>query len=50
LEYEGGDDNNVEVGNKTDLLQNGDFRSDECVELLKEADIVVSNPPISIIH
>lgn len=31
------------------LLQgNGDFRSEECVELLKEADIVVTNPPFSL--
>src|SRR5574344_2272110 len=27
---------------------NGDFRSKECVELLKEADIVVTNPPFSL--
>lgn len=27
---------------------NGDFRSDECIELLKEADIVVTNPPFSL--
>lgn len=33
---------------KTDLKQNGDFRSDECIELLKEADIIVSNPPFSL--
>ncbi len=26
----------------------GDFRSDECVELLKQADIVVTNPPFSL--
>ncbi len=26
----------------------GDFRSPECVELLKEADIVVTNPPFSL--
>jgi hypothetical protein len=31
-----------------DLAGNGDFRSDECVELLKEADIVVTNPPFSL--
>lgn len=30
------------------LKENGDFRSDECVELLKEADIVVTNPPFSL--
>ncbi|QQS21523.1 adenine-specific methyltransferase EcoRI family protein [Candidatus Saccharibacteria bacterium] len=27
---------------------NGDFRSDECVDLLKQADIVVTNPPFSL--
>ncbi|MCQ2226969.1 MAG: adenine-specific methyltransferase EcoRI family protein [Bacteroidales bacterium] len=32
----------------TRLEGNGDFRSDECVELLKEADIVVTNPPFSL--
>ena len=26
----------------------GDFRSKECVELLKQADIVVTNPPFSL--
>ena len=26
----------------------GDFRSDECVALLKEADIVITNPPFSL--
>lgn len=31
----------------TYLYGNGDFRSEECVELLKEADIVVTNPPFS---
>ncbi len=30
------------------LKGNGDFRSDECVELLKNADIVVTNPPFSL--
>ena len=29
-------------------LKSGDFRSDECVELLKECDIVVTNPPFSL--
>ena len=28
----------------------GDFRSRECIELLKEADIVVTNPPFSLIR
>lgn len=33
---------------KTPLKQNGDFRSPECIELLKEADIVVTNGPFSL--
>ncbi len=32
----------------TELEGNGDFRSAECIELLKEADIVVTNPPFSL--
>lgn len=30
------------------LKGNGDFRSMECIELLKQADIVVTNPPFSL--
>lgn len=30
------------------LKGNGDFRSEECIELLKQADIVVTNPPFSL--
>lgn len=37
-------DNNV----KAELKGNGDFRSPECIELLKQADIVVTNPPFSL--
>ena len=29
-------------------LKDGDFRSEECIELLKEADIIVTNPPFSL--
>lgn len=32
----------------TRLMGNGDFRSNECIELLNEADIVVTNPPFSL--
>ena len=32
----------------TPLKGNGDFRSDECIELLKQSDIVVTNPPFSL--
>lgn len=31
-----------------ELNGDGDFRSDECIELLKESDIVVTNPPFSL--
>lgn len=32
----------------TPLTQNGDFRSDEAIDILKSADIVVTNPPFSL--
>ncbi len=32
----------------TPLKGDGDFRSEECIELLKKADIVVTNPPFSL--
>jgi hypothetical protein len=39
------DDEELEI---KELRGDGDFRSAECVELLKEADIVVTNPPFSL--
>ena len=30
------------------IYEAGDFRSDECIELLKQADVVVTNPPFSL--
>lgn len=33
---------------KTKLSQNGDFRSPEAIDLLKQADIVCTNPPFSL--
>ncbi len=30
------------------LEQDGDFRSDECIEMLKQCDVVVTNPPFSL--
>ena len=39
--------NNDEL-NITEMNGDGDFRSDECIELLKESDIVVTNPPFSL--
>ncbi len=48
MEYEGGNDNDIEVGVKTPLEGNGDFRNQECLDLLDEADVVVTNPPFSL--
>ena len=39
---------NLDDAMKTPLQYDGDFRSDECIEILKEADIVVTNPPFSL--
>ena len=52
LVYEGDKNGNhipdaEEIGVKP-LKGDGDFRSKECIELLKEADIVVTNPPFSL--
>ncbi|KKM92666.1 hypothetical protein LCGC14_1216110 [marine sediment metagenome] len=52
LEYEGDKNNNKvpdteEIGIKH-FKGDGDFRSEECIKLLKQADIVVTNPPFSL--
>lgn len=44
LEYLG---NGTEI-TEFQLKEDGDFRSRECIELLKQADIVVTNPPFSL--
>lgn len=33
---------------KTPLAQHGDFRSQECIEIMDSADIIVTNPPFSL--
>lgn len=52
LEYEGDKNGNLIVDPSeikvTELKGNGDFRSDECIEYLRQADIVVTNPPFSL--
>jgi len=52
LDYYGRhDDASEQVDYKNSLNKlkgNGDFRSFECIELLKQADIVVTNPPFSL--
>ena len=52
LEYDGFRDGDVvprveDIG-ITHLEGDGDFRSPECIDLLKQADIVVTNPPFSL--
>lgn len=50
--YEGDKNNNHIVDNEEievkPLKGDGDFRSKECIELLKQADVVVTNPPFSL--
>ena len=51
LEYTGGIANSLPTPDDigvTKLQGDGDFRSPECIEILKEADIVVTNPPFSL--
>lgn len=36
------------VEKKSDLESNGDYRSDECMEILRSSDIVITNPPFSL--
>ena len=40
----------VLIKNQKKSYPAGDFRSPECIELLKKADIVVTNPPFSLIR
>ena len=52
LEYQGDKNGNkvpdpAEIGIKQ-MQGDGDFRSKECIALLKQADIVVTNPPFSL--
>lgn len=42
LEYNG------EHEMKTNLIEDGDFRSKECIDILKNVDIVITNPPFSL--
>ena len=39
---------NTNLNNIIDMDGDGDFRSAECVELLKQSDVVVTNPPFSL--
>ena len=46
--YEGGNDDNTDDAETVPLTGDGDFRSTECIEYLKECDIVATNPPFSL--
>jgi hypothetical protein len=48
LDYTGGADTDFKAGTRTPLQGNGDFRSPECIEFLKQADLVITNPPFSL--
>ena len=51
LAYKGANKNNRPdiKGIKVHYLKgDGDFRSDECIDLLKQADLVITNPPFSL--
>lgn len=48
MTYDGGNDEDIMIGTKTKLDGNGDFRSEECIKILEEADIVCTNPPFSL--
>lgn len=48
MEYAGREDDNITSGVKTPLKGNGDFRSEECLDLLDKSDIIVTNPPFSL--
>lgn len=46
--YWGGNDADVSCCSFWELEGNGDFRSDECIELLNTSDIIVTNPPFDL--
>lgn len=48
MEYTGGNDADVSSGAITPLKGDGDFRSEECIEVLKQSDIIITNPPFSL--
>ena len=37
-----------ETSTDYDLLGDGDFRGDECVDMLQKADVIITNPPFSL--
>lgn len=47
-EYAGGNDSDINAGTKIILAGDGDFMSEECISILKECDVVVTNPAFSL--
>lgn len=53
LEYTGDKDGNRTPDPDefiTEMISDGDFRSKECIDLIKKSDIVVTNPPFSLLR
>lgn len=51
VEYTGSEKDHIPTNDELalkELKEDGDFRSQECIELLKQADIVITNPPFSL--
>ena len=48
MEYTGENDLNIYEGKVKNLKGTGDFRDEECIEILMQADIVCTNPPFSL--
>ena len=51
VEYTGSKNDHIPTNDELELKElkgDGDFRSAECIELLKQSDIVITNPPFSL--
>lgn len=46
--YCGGDDDDIGQYDKVPLSGNGDFMSDECLDVAESHDVVITNPPFSL--
>ena len=51
VEYTGSEKDHIPTNDELEIKElkgDGDFRSKECIELLKQSDIVITNPPFSL--
>lgn len=46
----GGTDNDISIADRQLLTSNGDFRCAECMDFMKNADIICTNPPFSLLN